>query len=167
MIEMKARVWLGSEKQQSYGILANATLSLHYQGNHIVDLREWKVRNTKNGIAALPPSRNAGPDKQNPGKDRYINYYSIFANQIELYKKAQQIILEEYYTQKGGSETAVSSQTVNTPPAPLINPQAAPTQTASTAPGVSPVPPPIVSSNQQQQSASKPNDAEDWPYGEM
>ena len=86
MLEMKARVWIGSEKQQSYGILANATLSLHVEGKHIVDLREWKIRNTKNGIAALPPSRNAGPDKNNPGKDKYINYYSIFADQMDMYK---------------------------------------------------------------------------------
>ena len=160
MLEMKAKVWIGSEKQQSYGILANATLSLHYEGKHIADLREWKVRNTRNGIAALPPSRNAGPDKNNPGKDKYINYYSIFADQMEMYKKAQQIILEEYYSKKGGSEVSTPAQY----PSAHSTSNAPSSSSPSEAP---PTPPSMMGSSQPQQQAQKPTDAEDWPYGEM
>ncbi len=166
MLEMKAKVWIGSEKQQSYGILANATLSLHVEGKHIVDLREWKVRNTKNGIAALPPSRNAGPDKNNPGKDKYINYYSIFADQMDMYKKAQQVILEEYYNKKGGSDTSTpssfpSAQPVNQSPPQMNN------QNAHSSPGAPPTPPSMMGNAQPQQQVQKPTDAEAWPYGDM
>jgi hypothetical protein len=165
MFNIKASVWLGSEKQVSYGILASATLHIYVDEKHIVDLREWKVRQTKNGIAALPPSRNAGPDKQNPGKDRYINYYSIFADDIDSYKRAQQTILDEYYTKKGGGEQSKpsgfpsTSQQSSTPSAPPFPSQTttrsenaqAPTPSAPAAPS----------------APSAPSDAPNWPYGEM
>ena len=164
---MKAKVWIGSEKQQSYGILANATLSLHYEGKHIADLREWKVRNTRNGIAALPPSRNAGPDKNNPGKDKYINYYSIFADQMEMYKKAQQIILEEYYSKKGGSEVSTPAPSSFPSAQPSQSPPQVSNQNAPSSPGAPPTPPSMMGNTQPQQQVQKPTDAEDWPYGEM
>ena len=162
MFNIKASVWLGTDKQVSYGILASATLHIYVDDKHIVDLREWKVRQTKNGIAALPPSRNAGPDKQNPGKDRYINYYSIFSDDIDSYKRSQQVILDEYYTKKGGGEQSKPSgfpsvsQQSSAPSAPPF-PSQAPARTEK-----------IQTPTPSTPSAPRaPSDAPDWPYGEM
>jgi len=165
MFNIKASVWLGSEKQVSYGILASATLHIYVGEKHVVDLREWKVRDTKNGVAALPPSRNAGPDKQNPGKDRYINYYSIFSDDIDSYKKAQQIILDEYYVKKSGGEQAKPSGFPSTSQHSKV-PSAPPSSTqASSRPDSVQTPTPTPTSSTP--TPSTPSDAPNWPYGEM
>jgi len=164
MLEMKANVWLGSEKQVSYGILANATLGIYVDDVHLVDLREWKIRQTKNGLAALPPSRNAGPDKRNPGKDRYINYYGVFPGDIDTYKKAQQTILDEYYSQKEGSG---HSRPSNFPSAAENTTEAPRSESKRPQEGNTvPVPPPMMSKDKGTDGPPAKGSV-DWPYGEM
>jgi len=162
-VNFSSTVWIGSEAQKNVGILASATLHIWIDGEHVADLCEWKVRNTRNGIAALPSSKKAGPDPKNSGKDRWFNNYRLYPGDTDNNRRndVQNVILQEYYRKTNQSSAEPAQQPVAQP---VVNmPSAAPTP-APAPPTPAPAPTATQSSPSAGSSAAPPP-AGDWPYG--
>lgn len=171
-IQFTATVRLGSPAQLRVGILGTGTLHMWCNGMRIADLYGWRIRQTKNGLAPLPPSRNAGPDPQNPGKDRYFSCYRIYPENRDLYQQVTKTVMDAYFA-AGGTRGDTAKAPVNTgPPAQTVGQSypstgdparapAAPQAPQAPAPSSPPPPPQGVS---QAPAPAAPATADDWPY---
>lgn len=146
-VTFSANVRIGTAGQQKVGILGIATVHVWVDGENVIDLYDWTIRNTKNGIAAMPPSRNGGPDPKNNGKTRWFNYYRMYPGDKvnDRRNELQKLILKEYYAATNQNQ------------APVDNPSPAPVASM-----------PSVHNTPQQASSpappAPPSDADDWPY---
>lgn len=100
--QFTATLRMGTQGQINAGILASATVHVWVDGEVLVDLYDWKVRQNKDGSLAAYGATREGKDAS--GQKKWYGMYRIFPNDDQAstrYRQAQDCVIATYQAQAG------------------------------------------------------------------